>query len=118
MPITNERKQAVDKALLGVWEPRPRAGRYRLRVRVFEVLLNTPGIGPADCHLDPPQPLPPRCHAERRCRSPSPTRGPTVSATVAATQAQPTRAPTPRPTQQPTPPPKPQTCSRRRKPKA
>ncbi|MBV9172157.1 MAG: PBP1A family penicillin-binding protein [Chloroflexi bacterium] len=40
--ITNQRKQAVDRALLGVWNTAGLApGRYQLRLRVFDSFLNT-----------------------------------------------------------------------------
>jgi 1A family penicillin-binding protein len=41
-PITDQRKQAVDRALLGVWNTTGLPpGRYQLRLRVFDSFLNT-----------------------------------------------------------------------------
>jgi hypothetical protein len=46
-PITDQRAQAVDKALLGVWNTAGLApGRYRLRLHVFDSFMNTQESAP------------------------------------------------------------------------
>src|SRR5205823_13726494 len=94
-PITDQRTQAVDGALLGVWNTTGlQPGRYRLRVRVFDSFQNAQESEPLVVTLNaPPTPTP----------SPSPTATvtpgagrstPTPSGTRTATPAppQPTRA--------------------------
>jgi hypothetical protein len=96
-PITNERKQAVDKALLGVWETAGLApGRYRLRLRAVDSFANTQESAPLIVTLTPPATPTPLPTPTAVRPPPTPTRGPTLPATP-----QPTRAPTPRPTPRP-----------------
>jgi 1A family penicillin-binding protein len=91
-PITDQRKQAVDKALLGVWNTSGLApGRYRLRLRAFDSFENAQESPPLIVMLTaPPTPTP----------QPTATRAPTLVATPTV------RVPTPGPaanTAQPTP---------------
>jgi hypothetical protein len=91
-PITDQRKQAVDKALLGVWNTSGLApGRYRLRLRAFDSFENAQESPPLIVMLAaPPTPTP----------QPTATRAPTLAATPTV------RVPTPGPaanTAQPTP---------------
>ena len=89
-PITDARPQAVDKALLGVWNTTGLApGRYRLRLRAFDSLGNLQESAPLIVNVAAqptatPQP------------SPTAARAATVAATPRAT-ARPV-APTPQPT--------------------
>jgi hypothetical protein len=103
-PITAKRAQAVDKALLGVWDTKGmQPGRYRLRLRVLDSFENAQESPPIIVTLSAP---------------PTPTPQPTVAPTVAATATraattpatalptvqatpQPPRPPTPRPTPRP-----------------
>jgi 1A family penicillin-binding protein len=93
--ITEARPQAVDKALLGVWNTTGlQPGRYRLRVRAEDRFGNTQESPPLMVTLAAqptatPQP------------SPAATRAPTVVATLAATPQPTPRTPTPRPTPRP-----------------
>ncbi|HET6317420.1 MAG TPA: transglycosylase domain-containing protein, partial [Chloroflexota bacterium] len=89
MPITDQRPQAVDKALLGVWNTAGLApGRYRLRVRAFDSFGNT----------QESQPLMVTIAAQ-------PTLTPTAlpTATRPATQVPAAATPTPQPTPRATP---------------
>ena len=63
-PITDQRPQAVDRALLGVWDTTGLSpGRYRVRLRVFDSFLNTqestPLIVTVSAQPTPRRPLPP-----------------------------------------------------------
>jgi membrane peptidoglycan carboxypeptidase len=93
-PITDQRPQAVDKALLGVWNTTGLApGRYRLRLRVFDSFSNTQESAPLVITLS-------------AAASPTPTATPSATATQAPTVGtpQPTRIATPAPaTPRPTP---------------
>ena len=109
-PITDQRTQAVDRALLGVWNTSGLApGRYRLRLRAFDSFLNAQESAPLVVTLSaPPTPTP----------QPTPTQAPT-SATRTATPGPPTPPPlrasttptpgpvTPTPPRTPTPGPRP-----------
>jgi 1A family penicillin-binding protein len=91
--ITDQRAQAVDRALLGVWDTTGlQPGRYRLRLRVFDSFLNTQESAPLIVTLTAPA-------------TPTPTLAPTpsVAPTRPSTPATPppTRPPTPRPTPRP-----------------
>jgi hypothetical protein len=98
-PITDQRAQAVDKALLGVWNTTGLApGRYRLRLRAFDSFGNAQESSPLVVTISPaatPTPLP----------SPTPTATPTRGTPVPTPQRtiQPTRTVTltPRPTPRP-----------------
>src|SRR5256885_15352882 len=59
-PITEGRAQAVDRALLGVWNTTGlQPGRYRLRVRVFDSFQNAQESEPLIVTLNaPPTPTP------------------------------------------------------------
>ncbi|HEX9118851.1 MAG TPA: hypothetical protein VGA61_22480, partial [Anaerolineae bacterium] len=89
--ITDQRPQAVDKALLGVWNTTGlQPGRYRLRLRVFDSFANVQESPPLIVTLSAPP-------------TPTPTLRPTVSsipATPTPGRGQPTPTPAPR---QPTP---------------
>src|SRR5437773_6897087 len=93
--ITDQRAQAVDKALLGVWNTSGlQPGRYRLRLRAFDSFGNPQESSPLIVTLNPaatPTPLP------------TATVAATVVPTRVATPATPqvTRPPTPRPTPRP-----------------
>jgi 1A family penicillin-binding protein len=99
-PITDQRAQAVDQALLGVWNTTGlQPGRYRLRLRVFDSFLNAQESAPLVVTVAAPAtptPVP--------TVAPTPTvastRGPTAAATPQGTPAA-TRPPTPRPTPRP-----------------
>jgi 1A family penicillin-binding protein len=93
--ITDQRAQAVDKALLGVWNTTGLPpGRYRLRVRAFDRFGN-------------PQESPPLIVTLNAPATPTPAPTATVAATAVPTRAAtpsaspPTRPPTPRPTPRP-----------------
>jgi len=96
MPITDKRSQAVDKALLGVWDTKGlQPGRYRIRLRVVDSFDNAQESPPIVVMLN---------------GAPTPTPLPTVVPTVVATATrqptgqatpQPTRPATPRPTPRP-----------------
>jgi penicillin-binding protein 1C len=89
--ITEARPQAVDKALLGVWNTAGlQPGRYRLRVRAFDSFGNIQESPPLMVTVAA-QPTP----------TPQPTAAPTKAPTPAATP-QPTAKPA-TPTPQPTP---------------
>ena len=102
-PITAAREQAVDRALLGVWNTTGlQPGRYRLRLRVSDSFENSQESAPFMVTLTAPATPTPAATA---------TTLPVASPTRPATTATPARTavpPTARPTQQPTPPPKPQ----------
>jgi 1A family penicillin-binding protein len=85
-PITDQRTQAVDRALLGVWNTAGLApGRYRLRLRAVDSFGNAQESTPLVVTLSaPPTPTP----------SPTPTAAPTLAPTRAATAATPTSATT------------------------
>ena len=101
--ITDQRPQAVDKALLGVWNTAGlQPGRYRLRIRVFDSFQNTQESPPIVVTLSAaptPTALP---TAVPTPVPPTPTRAPaaTAKATGQAATPQPTRplTPAPRPT--------------------
>jgi 1A family penicillin-binding protein len=84
--ITDARAQAVDKALLGVWNTNGlQPGRYRLRLRAFDSFQNVQESAPIIVTLN---------------AQPTPTAVPSPAPTRTATP-QPTRGPTPRPTSRP-----------------
>jgi hypothetical protein len=101
--ITDQRPQAVDKALLGVWNTSGlQAGRYRLRLRAFDSFQNTQESAPLIVTLGPAAtPTPQVTTTPSTPSTPSagatPTRGPGTPQTT----PQPTRPPTPRPTARP-----------------
>jgi len=108
-PITDQRNQAVDRALLGVWNTTGLApGRYRLRLRVVDSFGNPQESAPLVVTLTAPATPTPL---------PTPTSVPTVAPTRTLTPAPPppTRLavtptpgpPTPRPASTPTPGPRP-----------
>jgi hypothetical protein len=101
-PITDGREQAVDRALLGVWNTSGLPpGRYRLRLRVMDSFENSQESAPLVVTLTAPATPTPAPTAV-------PTRAPTKQPTRAATPAtpRPTQAATPRPTQAATPTPR------------
>ncbi|GAC1314060.1 MAG: PBP1A family penicillin-binding protein [Chloroflexota bacterium] len=80
--ITDGRTQPVDKALLGVWNTTGlQAGRYRLRLRVFD-------------HFDNAQEAPSLMVTVAPAATPTPVPSPTVSATPTRTGTPSTPAPT------------------------
>ena len=103
--ITDKRAQAVDRALLGVWDTTGlQPGRYRLRLRAVDSFQNAQESAPLIVTLSPPATPTPQptatlaaspTPAASRTATPSPTPRP-------ATTAQPTRPPAP-PTPRPTP---------------
>jgi hypothetical protein len=93
-PITDQRTQAVDHGLLGVWETAGiPPGRWRVRLRAFDSFGNAQESAPLILTLSPPATPTPTL-------APSPTVAPTRPATPGPT-APPTRAATPRPTPRP-----------------
>jgi predicted phage tail protein len=101
-PITDQRTQAVDRGLLGVWETTGLpAGRYRMRLRAVDSFGNAQESSPLIVTLTAPAtptPIP------QPTPTVAPTRGPTTRPTSGPTPAAtppPTRPPTPRPTPRP-----------------
>ena len=93
--ITDQRAQAVDKALLGVWNTSGlQPGRYRLRLRAFDSFGNPQESSPLMVTLNPAATPTPQATATVVATA-APTRGATPSAPTA------TRPPTPRPTPRP-----------------
>jgi membrane peptidoglycan carboxypeptidase len=87
-PITDQRPQAVDRALLGVWDTSSlQPGRYYLRLRVFDSFRNAQESQPLIVTLSTP---------------PTPTPQPSPTATVTPVRS-PTRGPSPVPTSTPAP---------------
>ena len=91
-PITNQRTQAVDRALLGVWKTSGLApGRYTLRLRVVDGFQNPVESAPLIVTLNaPPTPTPlptftPTTTPTRSAVSPTPTRPKTVTPTPTLT---------------------------------
>jgi membrane peptidoglycan carboxypeptidase len=86
-PITDKRDQAVDKALLGVWNTTGLApGRYRLRLRVFDSFDNSQESQPLIVTLSAPvtpTPLP----SATPVAPPTATRAPATSVPTAPTLA-------------------------------
>ena len=101
-PITDQRPQAVDRALLGVWDTTGLSpGRYRVRLRVFDSFLNaqesTPLIVTVSAQPTPTPTPTPSPTAPPAALTPTPVRAATPAT---PTTPQPTRAPatpTPRP---------------------
>ena len=111
-PITDQRAQAVDRALLGVWNTTGlQPGRYRLRLRVFDSFQNVQESAPLIVTLmAPPTPTPqptatlaaptPTARPSGATPTPAPraTAAPTrVSAPATSTPAPPRTTPPPRP---------------------
>jgi hypothetical protein len=95
--ITDQRPQAVDKALLGVWNTTGlQPGRYRLRLRVFDSFQNAQESPPLIVTLTQPATPTPQPTATPGVGA-TPTRGPGTPQTT----PQPTRPVTPRPTAHP-----------------
>jgi 1A family penicillin-binding protein len=102
-PITDQRTQAVDRALLGVWNTSGLApGRYRLRLRAVDSFENAEESAPLFVTLNaPPTPTPTVTPTPTRTATPAtPTRVPTRAVTPG-----PTGTATPRPPTPGTPPP-------------
>jgi 1A family penicillin-binding protein len=98
--ITDQRAQAVDKALLGVWNTTGlQPGRYRLRLRALDSFANAQESPPLIVTLNPPATPTPQPTVPPTV-VPTPSRGPTPGATSQPTP-QSTRPPTPRPTPRP-----------------
>src|SRR5207237_4060881 len=99
--ITDRRAQAVDTALLGVWETTGlQPGRYRLRLRAFDSFQNTQESAPLIVILSAPATPTPQPTATPATPAPAGTRSATPSTpqpTRAATPPPPTPRPTPRP---------------------
>ena len=77
--ITDQRPQAVDKALLGVWNTTGlQPGRYRLRLRVFDSFQNTQESPPIVVTLSAPATPTPLPSATPTLVPATPTRGPTT----------------------------------------
>jgi hypothetical protein len=93
--ITDQRAQAVDKALLGVWNTTGlQPGRYRLRLRAFDSFLNTQESAPLIVTLN--QPATPTPTVTSTPATPGPGRGTPAG----------TGTPTPRPVTPTTPTPR------------
>jgi membrane peptidoglycan carboxypeptidase len=93
--ITDQRPQAVDKALLGVWDTTGlQPGRYRLRLRAFDSFQNAQESPPLIVTLSAPA-----------TPTPQPTATPAATPTPAARSSTPTPTPRPAATPQPTRPP-------------
>jgi 1A family penicillin-binding protein len=98
--ITDQRPQAVDKALLGVWNTTGlQPGRYRLRLRAFDSFDNPQESAPLIVTLTPAATPTPQATATPGV-SATPTRVPGTPGTPPPTP-QPTRPATPRPTPRP-----------------
>jgi 1A family penicillin-binding protein len=94
-PITDQRTQAVDQALLGVWNTTGLSpGRYRLRLRAVDSFGNAQESAPLVVTLTAPP-------------TPTPTVTPTPTRTVAAVATRSTTVATPAPTRAVTPTPGP-----------
>jgi hypothetical protein len=92
--ITDQRAQAVDKGLLGVWNTTGlQAGRYRLRLRAFDSFANVQESPPLIVTLSPA--ATPTAQPTATPAATAPTRAPTPGT------PQPTRPATPRPTPRP-----------------
>jgi 1A family penicillin-binding protein len=86
-PITDQRTQAVDQALLGVWNTSGlQPGRYRLRLRVFDSFQNMQESAPVLVTLT---------------ASPTPTPAPTATPTPGTPTPQPSRTATQAPPRTP-----------------
>ncbi|HLZ31350.1 MAG TPA: PBP1A family penicillin-binding protein [Chloroflexota bacterium] len=106
--ITDQRPQAVDKALLGVWNTTGlQPGRYRLRIRVFDSFENGQDSAPVLVTLSAaPTPTPLPTAVPTATSTPVATRQPTAPAstpqpTALTAPTAPARPPTPRPTPHP-----------------
>jgi 1A family penicillin-binding protein len=102
--ITDQRPQAVDKALLGVWNTTGlQPGRYRLRIRVFDSFQNTQESPPIVVTLSAaPTPTPqPTAIPTPVPATPTHTANPATPQPTPQPTAQTTRPPTPRPTPHP-----------------
>ena len=102
--ITDQRQQAVDHALLGVWNTTGlQPGRYRMRLRVFDSFLNAQECLPLIVTISPaatPTPLTtPTPPAVTVTPAPSSTR--VAATTTSAPTRQPNAPPTPQPTARP-----------------
>jgi 1A family penicillin-binding protein len=97
--ITDQRPQAVDRALLGVWDTTGlQPGRYRLRLRAFDGFQNAQESAPLIVTLSAPATPTPQPTA-------TPAATPTPPARTATTTPTPPRpAATPQPTRPPAPP--------------
>jgi hypothetical protein len=108
-PITDQRPQAVDKALLGVWDTTGlQPGRYRLRLRAFDSFQNVQESAPLIVTLSAPATPTPQPTATPPPATPTPptaARTATPAPTAARPQAtpQPTRPAAPAATPRPTP---------------
>ncbi|MDQ6670259.1 MAG: PBP1A family penicillin-binding protein [Chloroflexota bacterium] len=101
--ITDQRAQAVDKALLGVWNTTGlQPGRYHLRLRVFDGFQNTQEAPPIVLTLNAPATPTPQATATPTLAPVTPTRAPTAPAAPTQATPQPTH-PTVPPTLRPTP---------------
>jgi len=102
-PITDGREQAVDRALLGVWNTAGlQPGRYRLRLTVSDSFGNTQESAPLVVTLTAPATPTPAATA-----TPAATTRPATPSTPAATPRPTTPQPTAPAKPQPTPKPKP-----------
>ncbi|MGI9145077.1 MAG: transglycosylase domain-containing protein [Chloroflexota bacterium] len=108
--ITQQRAQAVDKALLGVWNTTGlQPGRYHLRLRVFDSFQNVQESPPILVTLSAPPTPTPLPNPTPIAAPATPTRGPIVPpptppaapTPLPPSVPQPTRPPTPRPTPRP-----------------
>jgi 1A family penicillin-binding protein len=106
--ITDQRPQAVDKALLGVWDTSGlQPGRYRLRLRAFDSFQNVQESAPLIVTLSAPAtptPQPTATPLPATATPPSAARTATPAPTAARPQAtsQPTHPATPAVTPRPT----------------
>jgi membrane peptidoglycan carboxypeptidase len=97
-PITDQRTQAVDRALLGVWNTSGLApGRYTLRLRVVDGFANEQDSAPLVVTLTAPATPTPTVSPTRPPATPTPGRTPTPATPVPTRVASPSPG-TPRPT--------------------
>jgi 1A family penicillin-binding protein len=95
MTITDQRPQAVDNALLGVWNTSGlQPGRYRLRLKVFDSFLNSQESAPLIVTLNAPATPTPQPTATPQPTTPTPAA--TKPATLPPTRPPATATPKPR----------------------
>jgi 1A family penicillin-binding protein len=101
--ITDQRAQAVDKGLLGIWDTTDlQAGRYRLRLRASDSFNNAQESEPLIVTLSPPPtPTPQPTATPPPAPAHTATPGPTTPPQATSQPARPPATSTPRPTKRP-----------------
>ena len=100
--ITDQRQQAVDRALLGVWNTTGlQPGRYRVRLRVFDSFLNTQESLPLIVTISAAATPTPQTTPTPAAGTPTPSGTRTSVTTTPAPTTPPTRVPTAPATQRP-----------------